>query len=334
MTDVARRKKAIKEGLKSLYTPFKIKPKITFIASPIEAVEYVRHLVSDNTSQRAVWIGEMDLPEHVADVIKVPIVEKMLNPYLQSPDRARVGSLGMSISGAYHHYYNDVRSGRRSLTTGFRIDRSKLGIEVLIQIGGDNVRQLLELSQKAIKVINSDLYNIVMDNLGLVFITDEEVVVVKTPMSFVTDGMGRMHSEEKPVIEYSDGTKIYMLDNMVVPDKVIEDPENLTRDEVMGIENAEVRRVLFEKMGADNFFKVMDFREMDKQQVNGNDVVLLRTKTMDRVARNYINYIQVTCTSTGRKFHLCVPPDINDAVDGLAWTFNMNAEDYVLIEET
>jgi hypothetical protein len=55
---------------------------------------------------------------------------------------------------------------------------------------------------------------------------------------------------------------------------------------------------------------------------------LLRTREVDPVAEEHIQFVNVICHSTEREYMLCVPPDLRDVWSSVAWTFNQTRGSY------
>ena len=50
---------------------------------------------------------------------------------------------------------------------------------------------------------------------------------------------------------------------------------------------------------------IIDIKEIDKDHVNGQDVILYKTKQKDDIINEHIYYVNVTCHSTLRQYFLC-----------------------------
>lgn len=158
------------------------------------------------------------------------------------------------------------------------------------------------------------------------------------------DSEGRLHCETGPAViienwkedfkEYKVEPKWYYLQGFPVPEVVIEDPDNVTMRDIQNEENAEIRRVIIEHLGSDRFAKALDLEEIDSQFLNERQYTLLRTKTADEMARTKIQFVRVECASTDREYHLCIPIEIEDALEAVAWTFNMDKDTYNPAVET
>ena len=79
--------------------------------------------------------------------------------------------------------------------------------------------------------------------------------------------------------------------------------------------------------GALQEFKKMIIEDKNPIVETTKDVVLLKTRTVDEIAEDYLYFVKVICHSTGRIYHLPVP-EFSNAKDAVAWTFNMSGEEY------
>ena len=72
------------------------------------------------------------------------------------------------------------------------------------------------------------------------------------------DERGMLHNLIGPAVMYPDGWAIYAVHGVRVPSDIIEKPDMLTKERILGEENAEVRRVMIEKVGNDKFLEMID----------------------------------------------------------------------------
>lgn len=167
--------------------------------------------------------------------------------------------------------------------------------------------------------------------LGWWFAFDEAAIVSPHPSVFKRDEQGRLHCDDGPAISYEDGFAIYAIHGVQVPKRIIMEPETLTIDDLLREENAEVARVIGEKLGGlENVLKPgQDWVKLIDQDtdVHGNERALIevRLQSLDRAAR----WVHVTCPSTGRQYVLGVPPTVKTAQEGIAWGFGAKAIDFV-----
>ena len=90
-----------------------------------------------------------------------------------------------------------------------------------------------------------------------------------------------------------------------------------------------------EILGESQYAELLDLNELSRENYNGRDVILFKTKEKDTLINDHIYFIKVECPSTGRYYYLCIPPnEAKDPISALSWTFGMNKEQYNLLIET
>jgi hypothetical protein len=141
-----------------------------------------------------------------------------------------------------------------------------------------------------------------------------------------------IHSNTQPAIRWKDET-FYALEGIPVPEKFIETPQDITKQEFTKIDNAELRRNLTEHMGADKLAQLLDLTTVNKGKYGD----LLRTKEEDSVTGTHLWFVKVVCPSTNRVYH--IPVDRNgfreeDADAAIAWTFELSKYEYAPKVET
>jgi hypothetical protein len=157
---------------------------------------------------------------------------------------------------------------------------------------------------------------------NICFVSERHNVVLR-------DDVGNLHSETGAALEYPDGFKIYAWHGIRVPPRVITRPETITIDEIQNEPNAEIRRVMIERMG------------MNRYVVEAN----LKPSQTDRFGTLYSSQlpdgeryfaVHVTCPSTARDYFLRLPPDANftTAHEAVAWTWGLSATEYNPILES
>jgi hypothetical protein len=154
-------------------------------------------------------------------------------------------------------------------------------------------------------------------------------LVVRKPHILVFDDDERLHSATGRCVEYRDGWGFFAWHGVPVPERVILEPDALTREDFLGERNVEARRVIQERMGAARFVW-----ELAATYIDGGPQGVLYEVALpddpDQVAR----YVQVADPSTGREYFLRVPPTISTAEEGVAWTFDVNADEYRPAQES
>ena len=109
--------------------------------------------------------------------------------------------------------------------------------------------------------------------------------------------------------------------NREIPIEILKYPERLTPQEILNEQNVEVRRIILERYGAENFIRNLGAKPVQEDKYgrlhrvripNQEDLVMVHVKD----------------PSTDREYFLRVPPTMQSAHEAVAWTFGMRKEDY------
>jgi hypothetical protein len=133
-----------------------------------------------------------------------------------------------------------------------------------------------------------------------------------------------MHSESGPAIEWTDGYKLWFYHGMNVEQRWIEDKDSITAEEVKGESNAEKRRALRDLLGTEKYYNILGgVVELDRDvDLQGNEMVLYESKKVDSVVNRKIQFLEVICPSTGRKYVLYPPKQSKNVWQAKASTFS------------
>jgi hypothetical protein len=94
-------------------------------------------------------------------------------------------------------------------------------------------------------------------------------------------------------------------------------PETITTGEILGERNAELRRVMLERIGFERFIKEVGAEVLDRDRDAGGERQLLRVNLERDEA---LVCVAVLCPSTGRQYLLRVPPKMRTCRQAVAWT--------------
>jgi len=109
-------------------------------------------------------------------------------------------------------------------------------------------------------------------------------------------------------------------------------PETLTGPEILAERNAEVRRVMIERVGFERFIQEVKAEEIDRDRDPGGERKLVRVRLEGDEA---IVLVSIHCPSTGRQYLVRVPPTMRNCRQAVAWTAGFdNPDDYEPIAET
>lgn len=168
----------------------------------------------------------------------------------------------------------------------------------------------------------------------LSFFTPATACVLRWPDAYHTTADGTLHAADGAALRWG-AEKFYFYSGWRIPPEFYENPRSVKASTVLGEENVEKRRAYMELLGSSRFAELLDL-DIKDQCIDrfGNLIELYRTRTIDQLAREHLQFVKVICPSTGRNYMLCVPPSIATAREAVAWTFGKHPDDYHPLEET
>lgn len=101
---------------------------------------------------------------------------------------------------------------------------------------------------------------------------DDVAVIIDRPKKFLTDQGGTLHNDEGKALEFRDGTGLYAWHSYILaPEygKYIDDKKLLTSDIIDRENNIELRRVLLEVYGFDNYLANKKAKVIDEDELHG-----------------------------------------------------------------
>lgn len=89
------------------------------------------------------------------------------------------------------------------------------------------------------------------------------------PVTLLRDDRGRLHSDAGMAIAWPDGWGLWMIHGVRVTEQIVMNPETLTVAQIQGENNAEVRRVMIERFGADRYITERGMRPIAHDETFG-----------------------------------------------------------------
>jgi len=109
-------------------------------------------------------------------------------------------------------------------------------------------------------------------------------------------------------------------------------PETITSREILAETNAELRRVLLERMGYESFLNEAEAETLDRDRDPGGERRLLR---VPMEGDEDLVCVSVICPSTGRQYIIRVPPTMRSCRQAVAWIAGFDdPDDYRPLVET
>jgi hypothetical protein len=140
------------------------------------------------------------------------------------------------------------------------------------------------------------------------------------------DERGRLHSVTGPAVMYPDGWAIYAMHGVRVSEWIITKPHEITISKVLGEPNAEIRHVMMERMGQENFLAQSKAQPIHKDRRGELYRIDLRGDEPFVVVRVLNSTPELD--GTHKSYVLRVPPTVRTATEAVAWTFGLSLESY------
>jgi phage baseplate assembly protein W len=146
------------------------------------------------------------------------------------------------------------------------------------------------------------------------------------------DAMRRLHRTDGPALRWADGTALWYLRGVSVPQHVVEDPAAITAAEIQAQANAEVRRVMIDQFGAAKYLTAIGAREIHRDEKGvllHADIGDVEPLVMVRVVNSTPEPIaykpgvdeagEMRGSRWFRHYTLRVPPTMKTAHEAVAW---------------
>ena len=163
-------------------------------------------------------------------------------------------------------------------------------------------------------------------NLFHICCYDELCLACEYPIAAQFTAHGRLHCTTGPALEFRDAYKVYAINGVMLPANVIENPRSITVKRIDTENNVEIRRILINLYGLKKYLD-----DSCAVQIDADDAGVLYKKEMKN--DEPIVVVKVTNTTPDadgslKEYFLRVPPSITNVRAAVAWTFNMNSEEY------
>ena len=179
----------------------------------------------------------------------------------------------------------------------------------------------ITLDQKAQELLRCKQQ--LFENCGWIFPFENICLVCDRPLHIRFDSANELHAEGEPAIAFADGYSLYFHHGVKLPEQYGKVHPDLWQAEwLLSEENAELRRVLIERIGYDRICQQLQAVELDGWQ----EYTLLK---IDNADVEPIYLLKMTCPSTGFIHALRVPPDLESAREAIRWVnWGINPEEF------
>jgi hypothetical protein len=159
----------------------------------------------------------------------------------------------------------------------------------------------------------------------------EFCLVSDFPEVLRVDEQNRPHCADGPSHRWRDGWSLFYWHGVAVPAAWIIRKDILTAQIALSQENLELRRAACEILGWETILTQLKGRTIDRDaDPQLGELVEVNLPGTER-GKIRARYLRVRC-GTGRKFAVCVPPEINTVLDAQAWMQGLNRSDFAIPE--
>jgi hypothetical protein len=165
---------------------------------------------------------------------------------------------------------------------------------------------------------------------------DGLVIVSERPLLVALDDRGRAHAEHGPALAWADGLELWAWHGVRVEPWIVTNPERITVEAIDEESNAEVKRILIERFGAERLI-----REGNGELVHQDETGKLWRRRIGPATRFawerqpdepivMVEVLNATPEPDGSRktYFLRVPPTTRTAREAVAWTFGVRADEY------
>ncbi|MFI9645734.1 DUF6745 domain-containing protein [Streptomyces sp. NPDC052040] len=161
---------------------------------------------------------------------------------------------------------------------------------------------------------------------------EKVAVVCERPSALHRDEAGRLDRGDGPALAFPDGFALYAWRGMPVQASFVEELRTLTPERIRSEENAELRRVMLEFYGYDRYLADSGARPLGSDETG----TLWRIDLVGDEPVVMVEVVNSTPEPDGSHnvYWLRVPPTTRTAREGVAWTFGLEATEYIPLRQT
>lgn len=150
---------------------------------------------------------------------------------------------------------------------------------------------------------------------GWIIPSDQGLRVCDRAYQLRVDAANRPHAEGEPALEFKDGFGLYAYHGIPLPERYGKvHPEQWQAAWILEETNAELRRVLIDRIGYNRICQELEADELDSWK----EYTLLRVKNW-QFTNEAVLLLKMTCPSTRHIHALRVPPDLTTARGAIQW---------------
>lgn len=183
-----------------------------------------------------------------------------------------------------------------------------------------------------------------MSHCAAVHSTKRTAIIVRRPRRIHLDVKGRLHRTDGPAIEFhndDDNQHCFFVEGVKMPPRLICAPETYEPERLLGIKNAEIRRIVTEKMGIGRFLEFVQAKEIsqdDYGRLYETQMIPWRPSqpawygAPPSGPMRFVRLLNFTpepgTTDVYKEYLLQVPPEVTTPRAAVAWTFDVPESEY------
>jgi len=155
---------------------------------------------------------------------------------------------------------------------------------------------------------------------------DQLCLVSERPTAIHCDAEGRLDSRSSAALAFADGYKIYSWQGVTCPKDLIEHPEKITPQEIDQEGNAEIKRIMIERFGLEKYVTSSFDTKIHEDECG--TLYSKRTGVGEPLTMVRVTNSTPESNGTYKEYFLRVPPTMKTAREAVAWTFDLDEEEY------
>jgi len=160
-------------------------------------------------------------------------------------------------------------------------------------------------------------------------------LISERPSCYLEDAQGRLHCWDGPAIAWPDGNGIYRWHGLKVHPRACA-PDGLTAGLIQRERNVEVRRMMLERYGQEQFLMDVGARLLDRSRYGSLFETTLSDPSGGATSVRFVEVENATMEPDGsfKRYVLLVPREVRTAKQAVAWTFGLEEHEYVPTAES
>jgi hypothetical protein len=328
--------------VKSPFQLFYVKPIWNRLVDAFDKIKNLDEIYSERYSggeyEPALWytinVGSEDEYEDYYEKLRLRAVADIFDEIINAT-KDKVPDLNFrGDARAYRRAFGIVQ---RDIIDGYRTIVKQLREEAKTELGSEIYGQnetwlcFFEFMEWAGSQGMEGTYGLrnMAENSGWWIPYDTLAVVADRPCDLHVDDEGNLHSHDSPAVEYRDGWKYYASHGVELPAWVVEHPERITVETIDNESNVEVRRVMTDLYGLENYLKNSNAELVDRNPDPHIGTLWVRHLQDDEdIYMLELRNSTPEPDGTWKTYVLRVPPAMTTALQANAWTFGFEPEEY------